>query len=183
MNTLFGRLILSHLTCLALLTLSSSLARAEGENVNIIGDPGFEEVNSRAWIFNNWAKVDAEWSFDNQSPHSGTYCKQIVVRQLDAKKNLQIGQFPLPFKASVPYRLTFWMKGLAGPGAVSVIIMQNGIWKIYDTFKAVPTEEWQEYTFDIPPLPLEIEGKIMALLFVINDPMTLWLDDVSLVAQ
>ena len=165
---------------LVVLLLSAAVLRAE--EVNLVQDPGFEEM-SKVWRDNNWAKLDAEFAFDTEVFHGGSTSKRITLHTSDPKKDLQMGQWPMTFEQDqTKLQFKFWMKSKGAGGPVKIIIRDLGMpYKTYAAVEAQPEEAWTEYSFDLDLLDTVV-GKSVGLIFSFTDERTVWIDDVSMIA-
>ncbi|SDT92944.1 PEP-CTERM protein-sorting domain-containing protein [Verrucomicrobium sp. GAS474] len=161
--------------------LSQARADDRAEAPNLLINPGFEEPKKAGWIDNNWAKLEAEYAFDDQVFHAGRYSKRMTLKEASAGNELQEGQWPLDLKGGTTYRVKYWIKGSAtGNGKVDVTIRDAGApYATYGTSSLATTEEWKEGTFDFT-VPAVFEDKKVGLYISFRNAMTIWIDDASL---
>ena len=167
------------LLSLAFILTGGSTLRAD--DANLLLNPGFEDPKKAGWIDNNWAKLDAEYAFDDKVFHSGLYSKRMTLKTAVPGRELQEGQWPLDLKGGTAYRLKYWLKGSpGGSGKVTVLIRDAGApYTTYASATVTPGEEWTEYTLEFK-IPAEFEDKKVGLYLGLANATTIWLDDTSL---
>ncbi|HAI11942.1 MAG TPA: hypothetical protein DCM28_09575 [Phycisphaerales bacterium] len=181
-------------------TLLMFVNLAHGENLgmetgNMITDPGFElSPRQSRWGKRNWWKrvtINSQgkkvvqsntFSFaqDEDRPHSGKYSQKIsLIKHLGG--DLQFFHALKDVVAGDSIQIRFWTRG---PENMTQILMQLRMdvspWTTY--FKAsIPlSNQWQEHVFNVT-LPPKTQPETMTLMFNLDEEISFWMDDVSVV--